>query len=115
MIAKSKKQPRKGLEERRDRILQAAVKIFAEKGIDRATIDDIATQASVGKGTIYRRVGKKEDLVLALLKKEAQLFVEDIKTGIKKKTDPLSQFKEIINVLCDVYEKDLFSKYTSGK
>lgn len=107
MTAQNKKQPRKGLEERRDRILQAAVEVFAEKGIDRATVDDIAARAGVGKGTIYRRAGKKKDLIFILYQKSAQLVIESIKVETKKRTDPLLQFKEVINVLCDAYEKDL--------
>lgn len=107
MTTKNKKQPRKGLEERRDRILQAAIEVFAEKGIDRATVDDIATRAGVGKGTIYRRAGKKKDLILILHQKSAQLVIESIKAETKKRTNPLLQFKEVVNVLCDTYEKNL--------
>lgn len=106
MTAQNKKQPRKGLQERRDRILKAAIEVFTEKGVNRATVDDIATRAGVGKGTIYRRAGKKANLIKLLADKMAQLFTDDIKSGIKKRTDPLLQLKEVINVLCDVYEKN---------
>jgi TetR/AcrR family transcriptional regulator, fatty acid metabolism regulator protein len=52
---------------RQAQILDAAVKVFAEKGYHRATIPDIAKQAKIAVGTIYNYFGKKEDLLLALL------------------------------------------------
>lgn len=102
-----KKRTRKGLQERREKILKAAVEVFAEKGIERATIDDIAERAGMGKGTIYRRVGKKEDMVALLIKTAAQLLTDNIKTEIKKRTDPILQFKEAVYALCDLYENNL--------
>jgi TetR/AcrR family transcriptional regulator len=110
MITKNKtgkKLPRKGLQERRDRILEAALEIFAEKGYDRATIDDIAERAGVGKGTIYNRVGRKEDFLELLLQRAAKLTFDSIKLAIGKRSDPILQFKEIINGLCDTFEKDI--------
>lgn len=103
----SKKPPRKGLIERRDKILEAAVEVFAEKGFERATIDDIAERAGVGKGTIYRRVGKKQDFTDLLLQHAAKLTFDGIEMEIKKRTDPLLQFKEAVYALCDVYERNL--------
>lgn len=105
--ATNKKPPRKGLLERRKRILKAAAEVFAEKGIERATIDDIAERAGMGKGTIYRRVGKKKDLLDLLIQTSAQSVAEVIKSAIKKRSDPLLQFKEAINALCDFYENNL--------
>jgi AcrR family transcriptional regulator len=49
----------------RERILQAARAVFAERGLD-ATLDDVAHQAGLGVGTVYRRFASKEDLVEAL-------------------------------------------------
>lgn len=103
----NKKQPRKGLLERRDRILEAATEVFAEKGFERATVDDIAARAGVGKGTIYRRIGKKEDFTNLLIQNAVKVIVDAIGLEIKKRTDPLLQFKEAIYALCDVYEKNL--------
>lgn len=101
---KAKNPPRKGLLERRDRILEAAAEVFAEKGFEGATIDDIAARAGVGKGTIYRRVGKKEDFPALLLKETASFIVDSLKSAISKKSDPILQFKEIINTLGDIFE-----------
>jgi AcrR family transcriptional regulator len=49
----------------RERILLAARAVFAERGLD-ATLDDVADQAGLGVGTVYRRFPSKEDLVEAL-------------------------------------------------
>lgn len=105
--ATNKKLPRKGSLERREKILTAAAEVFAEKGIERATVDDIAERAGMGKGTIYRRIGKKEDVVTLLIKTAAKLLTDNIKTEVKKRTDPVLQFKEAVYALCDLYEKNL--------
>ncbi|MFA5793466.1 MAG: TetR/AcrR family transcriptional regulator [Candidatus Brocadiia bacterium] len=102
-----KKLPRKGLLERRDRILQAALEIFTEKGFDRTTIDDIADRAGVGKGTVYNRVGRKEDFLELLIQRSAKSTLSNLKSAISKRNDPILQFKEMINVLCDMFEKDI--------
>lgn len=49
----------------RERVLEAAKRLFAERGLD-ATIPDIAAAAGVGKGTVYRAFESKEHLVAAL-------------------------------------------------
>lgn len=105
--ATNKKPPRKGLLERRERVLRAAAEVFAEKGMEKATLDEVAERAGVGKGTIYRRVGKKEELINFLLKEAAHLLFDAIQQEVKKRNDPLLQFKETINALCDFYEKNI--------
>lgn len=51
-------------EEKRKRIVEAATKIFAEKGYDGATISEIAKEAEVADGTIYEYYKSKEDLIV---------------------------------------------------
>ena len=49
----------------RERILEAAAVVFAERGLD-ATLDEVAVKAGVGVGTVYRRFSDKDALVGAL-------------------------------------------------
>jgi AcrR family transcriptional regulator len=46
-------------------ILEAAVELFAEGGLDGLTVEGVAARANVGKATIYRRYPSKVDLVIA--------------------------------------------------
>ena len=49
-------------------IIQAAADIFAKKGYSGAAVSDIASQADIGKGTIYEYFDSKEDLFFAVFK-----------------------------------------------
>jgi AcrR family transcriptional regulator len=49
------------------RVLEAAERLFAERGVSCVTMDDIAAAAGVGKGTLYRRFTDKGGLAVALL------------------------------------------------
>jgi AcrR family transcriptional regulator len=48
-------------------LLDAAQKLFLERGIEAVSIDDITRDAGVAKGSFYRYFADKEDLVRALL------------------------------------------------
>lgn len=50
------------LDARREEILAAAVKIFARKGMQNATMAEIAEEAGISAGAIYRYFANKEDL-----------------------------------------------------
>jgi TetR/AcrR family fatty acid metabolism transcriptional regulator len=54
---------------RKDRILEAALKIFAEKGFQNATIVEISKEAGVSEATVYEYFGTKEDLLFAIPEK----------------------------------------------
>ena len=59
------KVPQQYLDERRQEILVAAKRVFVEKGYDAATINDIAAEAGVAAGSIYRYFENKGDLIAA--------------------------------------------------
>jgi len=62
-------------ERTRLKIMASAAKIFSEKGFDNASIQDIADDAGIAKGTIYYYIDKKEDILLSLVKLgKAHLF-----------------------------------------
>jgi AcrR family transcriptional regulator len=65
----------------RERILEAAGRLFAERGVSCTSMDDIAAAAGVGKGTIFRRFGDRSTLALALLDKDEQALQEGFLRG----------------------------------
>jgi AcrR family transcriptional regulator len=49
--------------EKKDQIVEAAIREFSRKGFSRTTIDDIARAAGIGKGTVYEYFSNKEEIV----------------------------------------------------
>jgi len=49
----------------RARILQSAMELFGERGFEEVPIDEVAARAGVGKGSVYRQFGSKEQLYAA--------------------------------------------------
>src|SRR3546814_12182522 len=58
-------QPTRG-QRTQERIEQVTLALFAEKGVDRTTIGDIARAAGIADGTIYRHYPSTEELVWQL-------------------------------------------------
>jgi len=65
----------------RARILDAAERLFAERGVGAVTMDEIAAEAGVGKGTLFRRFGDRAGLALALLEDEERRLQEHVLRG----------------------------------
>lgn len=54
------------------KILEAARALYAEFGLRRTTMDDVAKRAGVGRATLYRRFSEKEQLFKAVLLRDLQ-------------------------------------------
>lgn len=76
------RQERSKKEERAERILDAAAESIQRWGYKKTTIDDIARQAGVAKGTIYLHWRTREALFLALLTREYLAIVEKFRQGV---------------------------------
>ena len=88
MRAKAEVRPRtKPPEERRGELMQAARRLFLEKGVASTTIEQITSRASVAKGTFYLYFSSKEDVLAALADRYGDELLEQIKTAIAEKPD----------------------------
>jgi AcrR family transcriptional regulator len=77
---------RRDAERNRQRILQAARKVFAERGLS-GSHDDIAREAGVGVGTVYRRFPHKEQLIDALFEERIE-EIADVARAAADNPDP---------------------------
>jgi AcrR family transcriptional regulator len=88
-------------------ILSAAIKIFAEKGYEYTTLDEIAEAAEFGKGTLYNYFQNKEDLYLAILEDIFGIF----HTNLKKISEDSESFYEFIHKFIE----NAFTFYLNNK
>jgi AcrR family transcriptional regulator len=65
-------------EEKRNHILESALKCFGEKGYQATIIDDIVKDSNISKGAIYNYFTSKEEIYLQLLKKRTDTFFEEM-------------------------------------
>lgn len=65
-------------EQRKQTIVDTALRVFAEKGIKDATIDDIAEAAELGKGTIYYYFPSKEAILEGAIEATVDMHFEGL-------------------------------------
>ncbi|MGW8314503.1 MAG: TetR/AcrR family transcriptional regulator [Bacteroidales bacterium] len=64
-------------QQRKEEIVKAAEEVFFSKGFDKSTMDDIAEQAELSKGTLYLYFKSKEDLHMAVAHKAVAMLSEE--------------------------------------
>jgi AcrR family transcriptional regulator len=70
----------------RARLLAVAQAVFAEAGLD-LEVDDIASRAQLGVGTLYRHFGTREDLLRAIVTRTVEDAMEQIRSAIQPHAD----------------------------
>lgn len=64
-----------------EKLLAAAARLFAERGPDCVSMEEIAAAAGVGKGTLFRRFGDKASLVRSVLSEHERAFQDALIRG----------------------------------
>ncbi|MEO6527363.1 MAG: TetR/AcrR family transcriptional regulator [Gemmatimonadaceae bacterium] len=75
-------------EERPKQILDAALEVFAERGLAAARLDDIAKRAGLSKGTIYLYFANKEELFRGVVRSTVIAFIEQGEAFFESEPDP---------------------------
>jgi len=109
--------PRKARDKllRRTDILNAATRVFAEKGYHEATMSDIARQAEYAVGTIYLYFKDKQALYLALTDEKVDELIRRIKERIVNAGGGLEKIRALIEGEFAYFEEneDFFRIYFS--
>ena len=79
----------------RQKLMQAAREIFAEKGLATTRIDEITERADVGKGTFYYHFPTKEVLIRELM----QSVLGELETGIEKRCKGIYKLDKLLDTI----------------
>lgn len=93
----AKRGPRGGGVAKRERILQAAIRIFSQKGFFNSRISEIAQAAGVADGTIYLYFKNKDDLLISLFEEKMGEVVAGVKARLANGADALSRLRLFID------------------
>ncbi|THB75394.1 MAG: TetR/AcrR family transcriptional regulator [Desulfobulbaceae bacterium] len=74
--------------DKHDKIISAAIKVFAKKGFFNARISDIAKEAKVADGTIYLYFNNKFDILVSVFEEEIGKIIAQIELSLSSETDP---------------------------
>ena len=74
-------------EDKRQRLLDAAVRVFAQKGYHTCRVGDIAEEAGVAHGLLYHYFSSKEELLETVFRDTWTLMLEAVK-GVEASDDP---------------------------
>ncbi len=82
-------------EEKRDRVLEEAARLFAERGFSQSDMAELASRASVAKGSLYDYFESKEDLYISVCRYALRRSREAVYGGIKSNWDIYRQVNHI--------------------
>lgn len=89
MVVEERRRIRRLPREVRERqILDAAVRVFSERGYHNASMDEISDVAEVSKPMIYAYLGSKEDLFAACIRRESANLLEAVTSGVRGEYPP---------------------------
>lgn len=89
------------------RILNAALKEFAEKGFKQASTNKIVKEASIGKGMLFYYFKKKQDLYFYLIDYAVTTMISDFFGRInKQESDFIERLKQIAKVKLHYYDEN---------
>jgi AcrR family transcriptional regulator len=76
---------------REQQMLDAAVRVFSQRGFHAASMDEIAEEAGISKPMVYAYLGTKEELFVACLHRESTRLMEAIATAVSAELPPDEQ------------------------
>jgi TetR/AcrR family fatty acid metabolism transcriptional regulator len=95
----------KKIEEKRESIINSAIKVFARKGFENARISDIASEAGTAYGLVYHYFDSKEELLKEIIEDKWALFLKSIKEVDEKENGFRQKIIKITTILLDTYKK----------
>jgi len=92
--------------ERRERIIESALKIFAEKGFQDATISEISKAAGVSDATVYEYFNSKEELLFTIPEDITEESIRETEKVLPFLRGAESKLRAIVQSYITTYEKN---------
>ena len=85
-------------ETREDLILNAADRLLARYGYKKMTVEDVAKEAGIGKGTVYLHFPSKQEVVLSHVDRIVRRLVVQLEATAENDSPPPDQLREVLRL-----------------
>jgi len=92
--------------DKRDLILKAATKVFAQNGYFQSQVADVARVAGVAAGTVYLYFRSKDDLLVSIFEKTMREAIQEGRASVEPLKDPIERLAAIARVHLDRMGRD---------
>lgn len=92
--------------DKHQKIIQAAVKVFARNGFFNSRISEIAKEANVADGTIYLYFNNKYDILISLFEEEMARIIINMRQELSKESDSLKKLEIFAQVHLRIVEEN---------
>ena len=89
----------------RQRILRAAIDVFAHKGYHETRVDEIVTKSHTSKGAVYSHFVSKERIFLAIVDEFASALLSHLDDAISEAEDGIDRVDAALSVCLDTFSK----------
>jgi TetR/AcrR family fatty acid metabolism transcriptional regulator len=97
--------PTRDKEATRQRLLDAAEQVFAEKGYHGAVVEDIIRASDSSKGGFYFHFPNKQGIFLALIDALVPKFAAAVDRSIADETDPIAQMDAALRTVLETFSR----------
>lgn len=100
--------PERRRQQTREYLLEAAARVFAERGFNGASLDEVAATAGFTKGAVYSNFKNKDDLFMALLESEYERAMRALHDTLDATSDdpPEDHIGEFIKLVQEQFDTD---------
>jgi len=92
--------------DKREAILKAAIRLFAERGFFNAQVADVARAAGIAAGTVYLYFKSKDDLLVSIFDRTMREAIAEGRTALKDVTQPIERLRRIARLHLDRLGRD---------
>jgi len=90
--------------QRREQLLEVGRKLFADKGFEGTSVEEIAAKAGVSKPVVYEHFGGKEGLYAVVVDREIRTLLDGINVALRVETTPRGLLEAAALALLDYIE-----------
>lgn len=81
----------------RDKLIEVARQLFANKGVENTTMNDIAAASEKGRRTIYTYFKNKREIYNAVIEKQSDKIIENLRSIASSPLDPVQKLEQYLS------------------